>query len=236
MINKQIKNKNRKKDSKNKGFTLLEILVVLVIFSIFTAIVMFNYSKFQGNIILSNMAYETALSLRESQTYGISVRKAAPGIPTDFTYQYGSQFSIGNSNEASNFKQFVDLDDNNKCDQSNSAINGSPIKCDCELVEGDECMSMMTYQRRIYIKKICAETNSSLLSDCINNPNQENEPVQEVSILFKRPNPDAKIFVKKDENWGSESQTNVAIVLASPNTEIKKAVIVLKNTGDNLLQ
>lgn len=66
------KNKNTKNYS--RGVTLIEMMVVLAIFGILLSIVVFNYNKFTDDTVLTNMAYEVALSVREAQLFGTAVK------------------------------------------------------------------------------------------------------------------------------------------------------------------
>lgn len=58
-----------------KGFTLIEMLVVLSIIAIVTTIALFGQTTFNRSVLLTDTAYTVALSLREMQALGISSRK-----------------------------------------------------------------------------------------------------------------------------------------------------------------
>ncbi|MEN9649803.1 MAG: hypothetical protein RL094_770 [Candidatus Parcubacteria bacterium] len=62
--------------SLQKGFSLIELIVVIGIFSLILSIALFNQNKLNNNILLTNLAYEIALLVRETQSYGIGVRAA----------------------------------------------------------------------------------------------------------------------------------------------------------------
>jgi len=72
-----------------KGFSLIELLVVTGILTIITALMLANNNKFGGVILLENLAYDVALSMREAQVYGISVRQFGSG---NFDVGYGLHF------------------------------------------------------------------------------------------------------------------------------------------------
>jgi len=78
-----IKTRKKRETVKARAFTLVELLVVTGILTVLTTIVLANHSVFGGAITLQNLAYDIALSVREAQTYGISVS------------QFNSQFSAG---------------------------------------------------------------------------------------------------------------------------------------------
>lgn len=55
-----------------RGFTLIEMLVVLAIVIIITAIALSGQSGFSRTVSLNNEAYNIALSIRQAQSYGLS--------------------------------------------------------------------------------------------------------------------------------------------------------------------
>ncbi len=145
-----------------KGFTLIEMVAVLGIFAVMTSVVLFNYGKFSSQTIVTNMAYEIALSIREAQIYGVSVRSPDGTLATDaFSKPYGVFFQAGSDT----YYLFADEDGNGVFD--NSACNPST----------GECVTAYTMQRNIKINEVrknCVPDNDGL------------------SVSFKRPNPEAK--------------------------------------------
>lgn len=93
--------------SRMRGFSLVELLVVIGIILMITATVLAQYSSFNSTILLKDLAYEIALSLREAQSYGISVR----GDNGEFDRTYGMHFTVGNT-----YTLFVDRDEDGQFD------------------------------------------------------------------------------------------------------------------------
>ena len=60
----------------SRGFSLLELLVVLGIITVITAITITSQSAFNKTLVLANTAYDFALTVRYAQTYGIGSRAA----------------------------------------------------------------------------------------------------------------------------------------------------------------
>ncbi len=54
------------------GFTLIEMLVVLAIIIIITAIALSGQGNFDRTLALNNATYDIGLSIREAQSYGVS--------------------------------------------------------------------------------------------------------------------------------------------------------------------
>lgn len=64
-------------------------MVVTGILVVLSSVVLSSNARFGGAITLRNLAYDIALSVREAQTYGISVRQFGSG---NFTAGYGTHF------------------------------------------------------------------------------------------------------------------------------------------------
>ena len=78
------------------GFTLIELLAVTAIMILITGLVLANNNKFNGTILLQNVAYDIALSIREAQVYGISVQN----FNGSYTAPYGMHFQRDGSNSS----------------------------------------------------------------------------------------------------------------------------------------
>lgn len=62
-----------------KGFTLVELIVVSTIILLISVFIFFQQSKFNSSTILRSLTYSVALSVRQAQVYGTSVRESSPG-------------------------------------------------------------------------------------------------------------------------------------------------------------
>jgi prepilin-type N-terminal cleavage/methylation domain-containing protein len=85
-----------------RGFTLIELLVVTGIMVVISGVMLSSNARFGGAITLRNLAYDVALSVREAQIYGISVRRF--GV-SDFTSGYGMHFR---TSDPTSYKLFAD--------------------------------------------------------------------------------------------------------------------------------
>lgn len=94
------------KDSQKRGFTLVELLVVMGILVIVSTLMLSNNSRFGGVVFLENLAYDVALSLRKAQVYGIAVRRFGSD---EFNVAYGIRFSMS---DASTYVLFADANNN----------------------------------------------------------------------------------------------------------------------------
>lgn len=163
----------------NKGFTLVELLVCVVIFVIMTALLVVKYGNFNQNILVTNLAYDTALAIRTAQNYGLSVKAAettscASGGSSDaFQCAYGVEFNSAGGNS---FFMFAHV----------------PITSETGMyVEGTDS-KMTTYNMKsgAVITGYCFNEN-----DCSGN----NSVTGQLDILFKRPDPTALIYYNNNQ-------------------------------------
>ncbi len=221
-----------KSKKSRSGFTLIELVVVTGIFVIVTGIILANYSRFSSSIVLENVAYDIALSIRQSQTYGMIVREFGTG--TGIFPAYGTYFYSG-GNGASEFYIFADTEG-----ADNKIYDNGP---GCILGVTNECFDKLTLQNTYKIYTVCG----NLKEDNISLPNDPARTVDDlaneigvgkncgdydsVNITFTRPNPDALIKahrVGKDAD-DFEILNDVEIIVASPRGDIRS--VVVWNTG-----
>ena len=100
--------KKQKKRFSRAGFTLIELVVVVGILGVISSITLTSYSKFGGQILLRNLAYDVALSIREAQVYGISARSF---LNAEFDAGHGVYFNFSEGNNK--FFLYTDVDNNN---------------------------------------------------------------------------------------------------------------------------
>lgn len=148
----------------NRGFTMIEMLVSLAIFALITGIVLTRHSQFSGNILIGNLAYDVALSVRQAQVFGLSVREFEVGSG-QFAIGYGVHFD---SNTPSSYIFFADVNDN-------------------QIYDGpSEVVEILTLRNGYTIAEVCGElptgTKKCTPSD-----------ITFLDIVFERPNPEAII-------------------------------------------
>lgn len=93
-----------KKIKEEKGFSLIELIVVVAIITLLTSATLFSHSRFSGGVTLESLAYEIALTVRQAQFFGINVRNVG-GV---FDAGYGVYFD---KNNPTSFILFADTND-----------------------------------------------------------------------------------------------------------------------------
>ncbi len=185
----------------SRGFTLLELLVSISIFTVITTIAVFNNTQFNSSVLLTNLAYEVGLSVRQAQFYGITVKQTA-GDPTAFDSGYGVHF------DTSSPSTYVLFEDVNTCVY--------PAICTNKMYDvGDVGTETFNIQKGNLIGKICV-TDSSNVTSCSNSV---------VDIAFVRPNPDAYIRA----NGAGTAYQKAEICIYSPKGAIRK--VIVESTG-----
>ncbi|MEK7662094.1 MAG: type II secretion system protein [Patescibacteria group bacterium] len=166
-----LKTKNLKLKTKNSGFSLVEMLVVIGIFVILSSVLFASYPLFGQKMLLQNLAYQVALEIRQAQVYGISIKSSGGATPFP---AYGVYFS---SADRSSFVLYADSDGNRKytSPETNCSLNA-------------ECVEKVLISNGNTIKDICA-VNLSGQTKCANTLD-----IDSLNVNFVRPDPDSVII------------------------------------------
>lgn len=185
---------------RNRGFTLIELLLVIGILAMVMGVMVNNHSRFGGKVLLRTLAYDTALTIRQAQTYGISVRQSTTTSNQEFLAGYGVNFETVTP---TSFRMYAD-----------TFSDGGVFTLGSDTV-------IQTYNiGRGYIVSDLCVTNGPLSSptasdyDCAT-PNR-------IDILFRRPEPDAEIRVNQ---VSGTLYPKAKIELRSPRGDIQNIII-----------
>jgi prepilin-type N-terminal cleavage/methylation domain-containing protein len=171
-------------NTRQKGFTIIELLVVIFIVGVISGLVMFNYKSFRSDVSVENLAQDIGLAIRRAQVYAVSTK----GADNTTFPSYGVHFNIPGSNPILGtekaFVLFADLPDYptiGQYDQNSGAcgiVNPSPIA-------QDECMEIINITTQDKITALC---DDKVCYDSTNDPS--------VDIVFTRPNTEAEFCFK----------------------------------------
>ena len=190
------------------GFTLVELLVSISIFAFMTALLVVKYGNFNNGVLITNLAYDVALTIRQAQSFGLNVKQADNsktcigtfGASGDaFQCSYGAHFETADS---SHFKLF--LDDY----LVNSVYDCVGTSCS---TGGDYIINSYAIKRGATVSRLCVTTGTGSCND-----------VSSLDIVFQRPNPDAIIN-------GSTVNTYAQIELRATDGTLKH--VVVRKTG-----
>lgn len=156
-----------------RGFTLVELLVTISIFVILTGVVLLNQGRFNSTILLTNLAYDTALTIRQAQTYGINIKEFNNSSLSGKFLPYGVHFDKAHPKS---FILFADVQYDDS-DKTAHVYSSSADSATCQAEYG--CVNRYSIKQGNYISDLCVGGVCSQNS---------------LDILFQRPNPDAIIF------------------------------------------
>jgi prepilin-type N-terminal cleavage/methylation domain-containing protein len=180
-----------------RGFTIVELIVVIGIMAVVMSVVMFNQSGLNSSILITNLSYEMALAVRQAQTFGVGVRSKDTNSG-DFSGGYGIVFSVATPN------QFLIFNDKNK------DLSFTP--------NSSEEVSLYTFQNQKgnFIQAVCVNHTAG---PC--NTSAPSYAPNGVNIVFVRPNPEAQF-----SSNGVQINGPIYIVVNTPNKKNCRAVIV----------
>lgn len=164
-----------------RGFTLIELLVVSVIIVLITGTILFRQQGFNSSTILRSLAYSVALSVRQAQVYGVSVRESGVGT-NQFAGGYGVSFSSAGClglNLPHSFQLFADIEVPGVRTANGAMDSGEELPC---YRVGNGRGS--DYK----VKNFCAHVKNG--SDACYLPASPGA-LTSLTIYFRRPNPDA---------------------------------------------
>ena len=165
---------------------MIELVVVTGIMVLMSSILLGNYNRFGGAITLRNVVYDVALTMREAQTYGISVRKFGEGAGS-FGAGYGVHLE---KTSPSNYVMFADAVNSNGLYDAGESVN----------------LYSMTGGYQIIDLRATPTGGGAEVSD-----------LDELDILFKRPDPDAYIRTNDDTN---NLHQRACIIIRSPRGDV----------------
>lgn len=199
----------------NKGFTLIELMVVIAIFLVISGVAIFDYGNFRSSVSLQNLTDDIALSIRKAQGFAIGAR-AISGT-TDFDKSYGMHFStsavavspLNGSNKS--FLMYYSSGTDKKYDYNLDFTCGA---------SSNECLELF----RITTADIISEIKV------------DNVVYNSIDIAFKRP--DSKAFFCARNTLSSTCDaTNISrveITISNGQTDVSKLktrIISVQNTG-----
>jgi prepilin-type N-terminal cleavage/methylation domain-containing protein len=153
------------------GFTLIELMVVSTIILLLTAFIFFQQGKFNSTTILRSLTYSVALSVRQAQVYGTSVRGLAvtQASCAAGTYSAGVCFSPGYGIYIPSVGALADTY------YIFSDLNGNGA------YESGEALPIYKLGTSYRLKSVCTVAGGSSVCNAQTS----------LTIYFRRPNPDA---------------------------------------------
>jgi prepilin-type N-terminal cleavage/methylation domain-containing protein len=202
-----------------RGFSLVELLVVLSIFVVMTALILANQNKYTSDSEITDLAYKMALAVRSAQVYGLSVKASSQSSGASGEAQFGEGYGVHFSYATrSTFLLFADSNNNNMYDAT--ANNGSTA---------DIIVTTYSLDKGITIADFCVDGGSynGTTELCASG-----KSINTLDISFLRPNPKSTIYAYTGPNPGTQTpQSRAIITLVSPLADKKTKCVVITAAG-----
>lgn len=199
------------------GFTLVEMIVVLMIIVTVTSIALTGQSTFNRATLLNDAAYTVALSMREMQTLGQSSRKTQSGVQNA---GYGGYFTPSS-------KSYVLYAD--------TAKTGQPVASNCQVgtvteeqkpgdciytANSDQIVQTYNLERGFTISQICGheKTTGNPLRCSTDTPTA----LTALTVTFLRSTTEAAFLGFRGTGWVQLSDAH--IYLKSPDSTDTRAI------------
>lgn len=150
-----------------RAFTLVELLLTISIFMIITIVVLINSGKFNNSVIMANIAYEVALTIREAQNYSLNV-KLVPDLDENIDFKSGFGVNVDLTADNLTYNLFSDRDP-----------AGGDRMYDAT---GDFTIKSYKIKRGYYVKSIAVTDGAGQVAK------------DKINISFKRPDARAYIY------------------------------------------
>lgn len=181
--------------------------MVTAIFVIISGVVLASHSRFGGQVVLENMAYDVALSIRHAQLYGIAVRRFGAD---NFSVAYGMHFAAPTT-----YQLYADSLEGNGMYDCPDPLN----QATCELVESTTIVGGHR------VSALCVRPTGSAVFVC---------DKTQLDVVFKRPEPDAYIRASTSGVPDGVLYEAAQIILTSPRGQSRAAVV--EHTGQISVQ
>ena len=197
--------------NKKAGFTLIEMVVVLAIFGIITAILVPNIPQLRDKTSVDLVAQSVALHIRGAQVYGIGTRVDS-GVSGGVNFRSGIHFAADRPN--SSFLLFA----------SNTSDPYTGTAGNCEISDG--CIESYSL-RKVEIVDICYYDDSD--DDSGSSTCQPIGDSEAVDVTYLRPSSEASFCIHS----GGSCQSNVSRISvtlqSSVRVEEEKVITIWKN-------
>ena len=231
------------KSSSQAGYTIIELLVVFAIISVIMLITLFQYSTFSSSTLLTNLTYEVALSIRQAQVYGLSVKGTKGGAAAPYsnaTYNAGYGIHLDavhpSGNLITSMVLFTDLpaSANDTRPTGDRKFNYSDPPVGTGPAGSPEFLEQVSVPGGYLIQKFCgfygATGTAYRCSD--GTSSDASGGITAMDVVFQRPNPGA--FFR--DSLGNTAYGRVEITIYSlRNTSLARKAVV-ESTGQISVQ
>lgn len=202
-----------------RGFTLAELVVVVGIMIVITAITITGQGAYNRSLLLTDTAYTIAMSLREAQSYGLSTRK----FSTTQNAGYGLQ--ISGTTDITTYRLYADA---YPTVASGATPDAKPGNNRYDAAQaGSELLRTYTLNRGFTIREYCGTTSADVKL-CSN-------VLSSIDIVFRRPNIETTITATR--TTGATVPLKCATIkVTSPDKQTDRCIAVSSMGQISVLQ
>lgn len=207
-----------------RGFTLVEMGVVMIIITVVTLITLLGHSNFDRSMLLTDAAYSVALGAREMQTFGLSSRTADLGGST-----FAANIAYGiyvTSASPSSYLLYADTQRSGGGPLSNcptGTVSSSPNyklgNCLYETTApADKIVETFSFGRGFRVASFCGKNGA--VTYC---STDSTSPLTSLDVVFMRPNTDTVITGRR-QSAAPVTLTSAAIYLTTNDNSATRGV------------
>lgn len=194
--------KNIKQRYHKAGFSLVELIVAVSIMLTITSVVIFKQSKFSSDVLITNLAYEIMLAIREAQVFGIS-SKAGPVVAGTPNYKVGYGIYLSGASDGVKPTQYIEFIDG-ATGTVEPGADTLPFNFQydpgLDTIVGDAPVEIGRGQR---IRSFCADLPGAQVGDPSTCWTSGGSDDFAISIVFVKPDPNAHITDAAGQEYGS---------------------------------
>ncbi|MGB0925542.1 MAG: pilus assembly FimT family protein, partial [Minisyncoccia bacterium] len=220
----------KKHQQKNKGFTMVEFVVVLSIFAIMSGVSTFDYNSYRTTIERTNLAQDIALTIRQAQVYGISASEGTIG-----SENFDAETELDNS--GSSISDIVrdtsirgvsfDIQNNDITLFADAQYSSHPYYFVDNVSNPDRVIDQRNPRYRdVGFEYACLCDAASC----------EREIDGTVDIAFERPYPDAVIYHRNSAGANARRYSDVSLVVSSSSNTDNNEYIKINSIGNITVQ
>jgi hypothetical protein len=190
------------------GFTILELIVTLSIFTALTGLLLFNFQTFESRTTLDAVTQEVALAFRQAQVYGVSIHEfqgAQGSVFPPYGVNFDTAFFSGSAPTA--FVLYADVLPDENGDQEYSGT------LDCE--SSTECTEKIILRQGYTVQTFCGVISPGASCDALSS----------LDVIFRRPNPEAIILGKYTSGGSKLFFIEANVVISAPTGETKTVIV-----------
>lgn len=198
-----------------RGFTLVEMIVVITIITTVTLIALLGHSNFDRSMLLTDAAYSVALGAREMQTFGLSSRTANVG---------GSSFAANiaygvhvNSTAPNSYLLYADTQRSGgaplaNCPTGTNASLPEYKRGNClyeTTAPADGIVEHFSFARGFRVTSFCGKNGATTYCST-----DGASPLTSLDIVYMRPNTDA-VMTGRRSSASTVTLTSAAIYIST---------------------